>query len=439
MRWIFSNMIIRAKTVRLGILFTTIIIGLIIVIQVFWLRKVYHREEKDFDVKVIEAVKGLYDDIPLVKDPTKYLNEIVGKPGPHIYTARVESWQPPDSIAYFLQHELEDFNIFTDCRLTLYKADKKNIFFEKDIFAATSDKNSLRALPANINKPDYDSIILYFPHRERYILSNMIFWIATSLILLGVLVWLGISLFYLNRQKFLNELQKDFVNNFSHEFKTPISVISLAAESLKKNAVQDKKEKISQYADMVGYQSKYLQGQIDRLLRYSFSENTGLQLIRENVDMHELIHEAVNNLQPLIELKKAEINYEFKAENFTVNGDKNYLLIVLINLLENALKFSPQPQVTIHTYNDHQDFCVSIKDNGVGIEKRYLKNIFKKFFRVSKGDIHSSKGFGIGLSFVKKIIDSHHGNITVESVPGIGTNFIIMLNLPKESLGQNHP
>jgi two-component system phosphate regulon sensor histidine kinase PhoR len=243
-----------------------------------------------------------------------------------------------------------------------------------------------------------------------------------------VLIWLGISLFYLNRQKSLNELQRDFVNNFSHEFKTPLSVIALAAESLKKNSVQDKKEKISQYADMVGYQSKYLQGQIDRLLRYSFSENTGLQLIRENVNMHELVHEAVNNLQPLIDLKKAEINYELKAENVMVNGDKNYLLIVLINILENALKFSPHPVIAISTYNEHQTLSVSIKDNGVGIEKKYIKNIFKKFFRVPKGDIHSSKGFGIGLSFVKKIIGSHHGSIKVESVPGIGTNFIITLN-----------
>ena len=424
-------MIIRARAVRLGILISTIIIGLIIVIQVFWLRKVYNKEEKEFDTNVIKAVKGLYEDLRLEVEPISALNEIISKPELHVYVARVESWQPPDSIFFYLQNEMEDFNIFADCKLSLYDASKKNIFYEKDIYSAASNKNSMKALPANISKPHSNSIILYFPHRERYILSNMIFWIATSLILLGVLVWLGISLFYLYRQKFMNELQRDFVNNFSHEFKTPLSVISLAAESLKKSSVQDKKEKISQYADMAGYQSKYLQGQIDRLLRYSFSENTGLHLIRENVDMHELIHEATNNLQPLTELKKAKIIFDLKAEDFILNGDKNYLLILLINLLENALKFSPNPVVTVTTFNDHQNFCISIKDNGVGIEKKYLKSIFKKFFRVPKGDIHSSKGFGIGLSFVKKIVDSHHGHINVDSVPGIGTNFIISLN-------QNH-
>ena len=424
-------MIVKARAVRLSILISTIIIGLIIVIQAFWLGKVYQYEEKEFDRKVIGAIKGLYDDIKLVEDPSKYLNEIVTKPEPHIYLAAVERWEPVDTISYYIHHELEDLGIFTDCRLTLYD-DHRGVFFAKDIYSAASNNSSLKALPEKALKISYDSIILYFPHRERYILSNMIFWIVTSLILLAVLVWLGLSLFYLNRQKSMNELQRDFVNNFSHEFKTPLSVISLAAESLKKNSTVEKKDKILQYADMVGNQSQYLQGQIDRLLRYSFSEKTELQLIRENVNMHGLVQEAANNLQPLIEQKKAEIKFELIAENPVISGDKNYLLIVLINLIENALKFSKEPKVTISTSNKNHYLEINVKDNGVGIEKKYIRDIFKKFFRVPKGDIHSSKGFGIGLSFVKKIIDSHHGTIAVESVPGIGSNFIITLN-PSQS------
>jgi two-component system phosphate regulon sensor histidine kinase PhoR len=419
-------MIIRAKAVRLSILISTIIIGLIIVIQAFWLGRVYQYEQKEFDRKVIGAIKGLYDDIKLVEDPSKYLNDILTKPEPHIYIAAVERWEPVDTISYYLHHELEDFGIFTDCRLTLYD-DERGVFFEKDIYSAASQNSSLKAVPERATKISHDSIILYFPHRERYILSNMIFWIVTSLILLGVLVWLGLSLFYLNRQKSLNELQRDFVNNFSHEFKTPLSVISLAAESLKKNSTTEKKEKILQYADMVENQSQYLQGQIDRLLRYSFSEKTELQLILEKVNIHELIREATNNLQPLIEQKKAEIQFELNAEDPVIDADKNYLLIVLINLIENALKFSKVPKVIIGTTNKNHHVEIHVKDNGPGIEKKYIHDIFKKFFRVPKGDIHSSKGFGIGLSFVKKIIDSHHGTINVESVPGIGSNFIITL------------
>lgn len=420
-------MIIKAKAVRLSILISTIVIGLIIVIQAFWLRKVYQYEQKEFDIKVISAIKGLYEDINLVEGHSKYLNDIVTKPEPHIYVAAVENWEPVDTISFYLRNEFEDFGIFTDCQLTL-NDHKKGVFFEKDIFYSSGKNSSLKSLPAKVLKTSYDSIILYFPHRERYILTNMMFWIVTSLILLGVLVWLGLSLFFLNRQKSLNELQKDFVNNFSHEFRTPLSVITLAAESLKKNATAEKKDKILQYANMVESQSQYLQQQIDRLLRYSFSEKTGLQLIEENVDVHNLIREAITNLQPLIEQKKAVINYELNAEDAIVPGDKNYLLIVLINLIGNALKYSKEPKVIIATENKNNHLEVNVKDNGVGIEKRYIHDIFKKFFRVPKGDIHSSKGFGIGLSFVKKIIDSHHGGIFVESVPGIGSNFIIALN-----------
>ncbi len=420
-------MFARAKAIRLSILISTVVIGLIIVIQAFWLRKVYQFEQKDFDQKVVSAIKGLYEDIDLVGDRLHYMNEIVTKPEQHIYIASVERWQPVDTISYYIHNELEDFNLFTDCRLTLFDI-QKGVFFEKDIHSTASNNKVLKAVPQHITKLSRSSIILYFPHRESYIISNMIFWIVTSLILLGVLIWLGLSLFYLNRQKSLNELQRDLVSNFSHEFRTPLSVISLAAESMKKNSTAEKKEKVLRYADMVESQSQYLQGQIDRLLRYSFSEKNGLQLNKEKVNINDLIRTAANNLQPLIEQKRAEIKYELNAENPVICADKNYILIVLINLIENALKYSKEPRVIISTANKDHDLEISVSDNGQGIEKKYISDIFKKFFRVSKGDIRISKGFGIGLSFVKKIIDSHHGTINVESVPKIGSNFIISLH-----------
>ncbi len=392
------------------------------------LGKVYNFEEKDFDQKVISAIKGLYDDLKLADDPVISLNQLITSPSDHIYMVKVETWQPGDSIAFYISRELVAFNIFTDCKLTLYDAGKKEIIFQEDIFAAASRSDALRELPERISKPKFNSIILYFPHRERYILSNMVFWILSSIVLLGVLIWLGASLFFLNRQRSLNKLQRDFVNNFSHEFKTPLSIISLAAESLKIDSVLTKPDRSMQYADMVGYQTKYLQGQIERLLRYSLSEKTKLQLNKEPVNIHELITEAVNNLHPLVEQKKASIQFKLNAKFPVVTGDKNYLSIVLINLIENALKYSLNPELNIETDNQDHSLQLTVKDNGIGIEKKYHKEIFKRFFRISNGDIRTSKGFGIGLSFVKKIIESHHGKIEVESEPGKGSEFIITLN-----------
>ena len=415
-------------SIRTGVVVSSIVIGIIIIAQVFLLGKVYRFEEKDFDRNVISAIKGLYDDLMLSGNPVLTLDQLITKPEDHVYMAKVETWQHEDSIAFYIRRELVSFNIFTDCKLTLYDSAKKAVTFQKDIFSAASSSSSLRDLPQRIGKPKFNSIILYFPNREKYIISNMIFWIVSSVVLLGVLIWLGTSLFFLNRQRSLNKLQRDLVNSFSHEFKTPLSVISLAAESLKKNSVQAKPEKSQQYADMVEYQTKYLQGQIERLLKYSLSEKTRLQLNKEPVNIHELITEAVNNLQPLIEQKNASIHTSLEAEQPVITGDKNYLLIVLINLVENALKYSSSPQVQVITANHNHSIQLKIKDNGIGIEKKYQKEIFKNFFRIPKGDIRTAKGFGIGLSFVKKIIESHRGNIYVESTPGEGSEFIITLN-----------
>lgn len=421
----FINTIIRSA--RSGFIASAIIIAIIIIAQAVLLGKAYRFEAKDFDQKVFSAIKGLYDDLRLADDPVITLNQLITTPGDHVYMVKVETWQPGDSIAFYMRRELVAFNIFTDCKLTLYDAGKKEIIFQKDIFSAASRSHPLNEMPERISKPQFNSIILYFPHREKYILSNMIFWILSSIVLLGVLIWLGASLFFLNRQRSLNELQRDFVNNFSHEFKTPLSVISLAAESLKKETVLSKPERSTQYASMVEYQTKYLQGQIERLLKYSLSEKTKLQLNKEHVNVHDLITEAVKNLHPLIEQKKAVIRFELNAKDAVVLGDKNYLSIVLINLIENALKYSSQPEVTILTSHEDHILKLVVKDNGVGIEKKYHKEIFKRFFRIPKGDIRTSQGFGIGLNFVKKIIESHAGKIDVESRSGEGSEFIIRL------------
>ncbi len=149
---------------------------------------------------------------------------------------------------------------------------------------------------------------------------------------------------------------------------------------------------------------------------------------KEPVNIHELITEAVNNLHPLVEQKKASIQFKLNAKFPVVTGDKNYLSIVLINLIENALTHSLKPELNIETDNQDHSLQLTVKDNGIGIEKKYHKEIFKRFFRISNGDIRTSKGFGIGLSFVKKIIESHHGKIEVESEPGKGSEFIITLN-----------
>ncbi len=418
----------KLKSVQLGVFISTIIIGIIVLTQVYWLRKVYLLEQREFDFRIVRVIKSLYDELHLSKDPSLNLRELITHPETNVYTAAVTNWQKPDSIGDLIADRMEDFDVFTDCHVNLYDSKRKVIFFETYIHSATSVHKSSHPLPGNFIFPSYNAIILYFPNRDKFIISNIIFWIIASIILLGVLIWLGASIFYLQKQKSLNEVQRDFVNNFTHEFKTPLSIISLAAESIQKPSSKGNPDKVERYANMVAFQSRYLQNQIDRLLRYSFSEDSQLQLIQESIDMHLLIKEAIESLQPLIEEKKASVLLELNATNAILSADKDYLFIVLINLIENALKYAINPKVIIATVNKGKQLLISVKDNGEGIEKKYISKIFKKFFRVTKGDIHSAKGFGIGLSFVKKIVDSHHGEIKVESIKGIGSIFTIALH-----------
>jgi two-component system phosphate regulon sensor histidine kinase PhoR len=255
----------------------------------------------------------------------------------------------------------------------------------------------------------------------------MNFWIISSIILLIVLILLGSSIYYLYRQKFLNEIQKDFVNNFTHEFKTPVSVINLAAEVLTNPATAQRPEKLARYAAIVQYQGKYLQEQIERLLRHAYSESNLLHLQKRKLNVHDVIEEAINNLNTLIASSDVGIERCFKASDPFIRADKGYLLIVITNLIENALKYSEHPRITISTWSNGTDIVLSVKDNGKGIEKKYLNRIFKKFYRIPNGEEVSARGFGLGLAFVKRIVQAHHGKINVKSKLGAGSEFSIYL------------
>ena len=248
---------------------------------------------------------------------------------------------------------------------------------------------------------------------------------AASVALIG----LAASLFYFYRQKFLAEIQKDFVNNFTHEFKTPLAVMKIASDVLAQSSILHQPDRLERYAAIIKNQTEHLQGQVERLLRTASIETKDIPIRKEEIDAHRLIEEALNKVQPLIEQKKAKIEVKMEENGGRVQADRAHLELALVNLLENALKYSAEPHIVVQTGHFEDDFFISVKDNGVGIEKQYLKNIFKKFYRVPTGDIHNVKGFGLGLNFVKRIIDAHKGKIKVNSLPGIGTEFRLFIPL----------
>ena len=416
-------MILGSKTIRLGIFISTIIIAAIIILQLIWLEKLYRYEEKEFDHAIARVVRGLNEDMQFEEDARVNLNNFISKLDESNFRIAIKNKVNADTLKYYLQHELEDQEIFTDCYAGIYDTAYGSYTEQLYLSSATSVYSSGLVLPVKDRSSSH--ILLYFPHRKQFLLSKMEFWITASLVLLLVLLLFGGSLYYFYRQKFQNEIQREFVHNFTHEFKTPVSVITLAAESLRKPSTIAQPERFERYLSIVENQSRHLQSQIERLLQHANAESGHLQMQKEEINMHKLIREAADSLSPLIEEKKAQLFFELEASREIINADKEHMRIVIINLLENAIKYSVKPEVHISTAETLTHLRITVKDNGQGIPEKDIDKIFRKFYRVVQDNVFPSKGFGIGLSFVKQIVAAHHGNISVESVEGLGSKFIV--------------
>ncbi len=420
---------LRSSTIRLGIFISTILIAVILIFQLAWLNKVYKLEQKEFHHSVIKSVRGLYEDLNVSSFNTSHLNSLIENPASGLYLAKIDLPVNKDSVVEYLQSELEDFDVFTLCRAGLYSSSENRYITTVDIFfkSVKEKENAKKILPTL--KRNYDYLALYFPNRNQYILSQMNVWIISTGIMLVVLILFSGGLFYFYRQKFINEIQKDFTNSFTHEFKTPVSVISLAADVLSDEAILNKPAKLATYAGIVKYQANYLQSQIEKLLQFANSDSKRLRLNKEAVNLHNIISEASENLAPLISQKNVQLHFRLDAVNFILNADRNYLLIVIMNLLDNAIKYSKEPHISIVTRNEGRNILFSITDNGVGIDKKEQKKIFQKFYRSREGEVYNTKGFGLGLTFVKMILDAHKGQIEIESIPGLGSTFHVSLPL----------
>src|SRR5436190_3324851 len=259
-------MLIRSKTLRLVILTSTVLITIIIAVQLVWLQKVYLYEEKQFNINVSKSIKGLYTDMELVNDVSDNVQKKIDNPSPDLYLFKIDCSPNLDSLWLNLKAEFTDFDVYTDCSAGIYSTEHNKYVAEQYIDLPDAYHPSGKNISLPSLKKDYSYIILFFPHRGQYIIQQMIFWIASSGLLLLVLIGFGASIFYLYRQKFFNETQKDFVNNFTHEFKTPLAVIKIAAEVMQQNNIVERPEKLKNYADIINEQTSHLQSQVQRLL-----------------------------------------------------------------------------------------------------------------------------------------------------------------------------
>lgn len=305
-----------------------------------------------------------------------------------------------------------------------YNGDKAQQLYQKRLFPGDIHAKANFIYVHFIQKPNpiFESLGLVIPSA------------AFTLIMIFLSV---INIIIIIRQKRLDQIKNDFINNMTHEFKTPISTISLASQMLKDGTVIKTPKTLQHISGVIQDESKRLSFQVEKVLQMAIFEKGKSGLKLKNVDVNDIIHHVTNNFRIKVENKKGKIIERLEAKNSIISVDEVHFTNVIYNLLDNAVKYKMGvPVLYVKTWNKNDGIVISIKDNGMGISKDNLKRIFEKFYRVPTGNVHDVKGFGLGLAYVKKIIDDHDGQISVESELKVGTKFDIFLPLKKLKNGK---
>ena len=274
-------------------------------------------------------------------------------------------------------------------------------------------------------------LLVSFPQKKQFLISDLIGIALLAFLFTAIIIVAYYSaLNQLNKQRHISQIKTDFINNMTHEFKTPIATINLALDAIKNPKIIDDKEKVFRYLQMIKEENKRMHAQVENVLQISRLEKRELDITKEAYNVHDIIEDAIEHVSLIVEDRQGTININLKATQTNVLLNDVHFTSVLVNILENAIKYSPEkPIIDVSTENIKNFIIIKIKDQGLGISKISQKKIFDKFYREHTGDIHNVKGHGLGLAYVKRIVDDHHGEVMVESEKGKGSTFIIKLPL----------
>ena len=334
------------------------------------------------------------------------------------------------SLEKILKRELDKYGVKTHFEFGIYsnglatKVKSERFKFVKD------ETYGVPIFQDNNGNSSYQ-LLLTFPHKSRYLFSSLIGVTLLSLLFTIIIVLTYISaLNQLLKQKQISEIKTDFINNMTHEFKTPIATINLALDAIRNPKIIDDPEKVKRYLGMIKEENKRMHAQVENVLRISKLEKNELDIDKENTDINEIIQDALDHISLIVEDRQGSITCDLNAKRTNVLLNDMHFTNVLVNVLDNAIKYSPnQPIINLATENIKDFLVIKISDKGSGMSKVAQKRVFEKFYREHTGDIHNVKGHGLGLSYVKQIIEDHNGTVYVESEKGKGSTFFIKIPL----------
>ena len=333
-----------------------------------------------------------------------------------------------DQLDSMLSQAFHDAGIKLEYQFMVFKDRKKEVIFKTNNAAETSLFNTNHLTQLFPNSPGIFRSLLsvYFPSQRIHTFEG-IWELASASVLFTsiILICFALTIRAILRQKKLSEMKNDFINNMTHEFKTPLATISLATDALNAPIVRDQPEKMDYYTRIIKEENQRMNQQVERVLQIA---RTQIRLKPVELDIHQIIEKAAENIRLHVGQRQGKVELQLSAVNTHLRGDEVHLTNLFTNLLDNANKYSPQvPEITIKSWNEGPMLAISVSDKGLGINKADLEKIFDRFYRVSTGNLHDVKGFGLGLSYVREIVQAHHGEIGVKSKIGGGTTFTIYL------------
>ncbi|MCS6991758.1 MAG: HAMP domain-containing histidine kinase [Chitinophagales bacterium] len=414
------------RTLRIITFLALLSIGGIVVLQVRWFRHAFDVKEKQLDQAIFTALQTVGEHLLAVNQQQIPNTSLVSQLSSNYFVVNINGEIDTRLLEKLLISEFRNRSILQDFEYGVYDCNHQKLVYGNYVSLTDPPPAMPRTLPQWKNDLYYFTV--HFPKKKEYLFGTMDVWLFSSSVLLFVVGFFSFSMIAILRQKRLSEVQRDFINNMTHELKTPVTSILVATQLLRKTCGPSSPTGDADYVALIHQQALRLSGLIEQILEAALWHERRLPLKMEKVDLHQCINEAVAAVRPLLEEKNGVVHLKLDASPATLSGDALHLTHVFYNLLENAVKYNRKtPIITVQTSLNGHNLVAEVEDNGIGIPPQHKRHIFERFYRVHTGDVHDVKGFGLGLYYAHKVIKAHRGSISLDSQEGRGSRFTIKL------------
>lgn len=419
-----KNTIIR----RVIVLGAIAIIG-ILGIQTYWVLQTLDIKEKEFNQTATTALIEVAQELSRINGSDLPSQNLVTRRSSNYFIVNINEEIDANLLEYLLKREMEERALDTDFEYGIYDCSSDQMVYGK-LIGFSKDKSIEDLSPKVL--PKYADLDYYFgvrfPQRGSFLLGSMSLVVIFSVILLVAIAFFLYSMLVILRQRRLSDLQTDFINNMTHEFKTPISTIKISADVFENSDAIKNDPRLKRYASIISEQNQRLNNQVEKVLQIARIERENFQLNLESVNLNELLLDVIRNVEPKLEELGGELSLKHPSQSIDIQADRTHLLNIFYNLIDNAMKYSgDQPKVNIAVKEEDDRYLISVKDNGPGIPKIYQDRIFEKFFRIPTGNVHDVKGFGLGLFYIKNVVKDHGWDIQLVSDENKGTEIIFTI------------